>query len=60
MDLIARLADNAVPRPAARLLLAANWRPQPVLDGEPIPVTSAAQWMWLPEAWHSTPAGDAS
>ena len=53
MDLLARLADNAVPRPAARLLVAATWRPQPVLDSEPIPVTSAAQWMWLPQAWYS-------
>lgn len=54
MDLIARLADNAVPRPAARLLLVAAWRPQPVLDFEPIPVTSAAQWMWLPRQWYCT------
>jgi serine/threonine protein kinase len=53
MDLLARLADNGVPRPAARLLLAAARRPQPVLDTEPIPVTSAAQWMWLPEPWYN-------
>ena len=60
MDLIARLADNAVPRPAARLLLAPARRPAPVLDTEPIPVTSAAQWMWLPEAWYSTTVKDPS
>ncbi len=52
MDLIARLADNASRRPAARLLLVAARRAQPVLDTVPIPVT-AAQWMWLPEAWYS-------
>src|SRR5690606_32325074 len=55
MDVIARLADNAVPRPAARFLLAPAWRAQPALDKEPIPVTSTAQWMWLPEAWYATP-----
>jgi serine/threonine protein kinase len=55
MDVIARLADNAVPRPAARFLLVAAWRAQPVLDKEPIPVTSTAQWMWLPDAWYATP-----
>ena len=60
MDLIARLADNAVPRPAARLLLAPNWRPQPMLDTEPVPVTSGAQWMWLPEAWYATPGEEAA
>ena len=59
MDLVAQLADNAVPRQAARLLLVAARRPQPVLDSEPIPVTSAAQWMWLPESWYSTRAKDA-
>jgi serine/threonine protein kinase len=52
MDLIAGLADNAARRPAARLLLVAARRQQPVLDTVPIPVT-AAQWMWLPEAWYS-------
>lgn len=52
MDLIARLADNAAPRPAARLLLVAARRQQPVLDTEPIPVLPA-QWLWLPEAWYS-------
>jgi hypothetical protein len=60
MDLIARLADNAVPRPAARLLLAPARRPTPVLDSAPIPVTSAAQWTWLPEAWYSPTVKDAS
>jgi serine/threonine protein kinase len=60
MDLLARLADNAVPRPAARLLLTAAWRPQPILDTEPIPVTSASQWMWLPMEWYGIPAKDAA
>lgn len=60
MDLIARLADNAVPRPAARLLLAPARRPVPVLDTEPIPVTSAAQWMWLPEPWYRDAPKDPS
>ncbi|MFC0532818.1 BREX system serine/threonine kinase PglW [Phytohabitans kaempferiae] len=60
MDLIARLADNAVPRPAARLLLAPARRATPLLDSEPIPVTSAAQWMWLPEVWYSPATKDAS
>jgi len=60
MDLLARLADNAVPRPAARLLLAPARRPAPLLDSEPIPVTSAAQWMWLSEAWYSPTKKDAS
>jgi len=52
MDLIARLADNATRRPAARLLLVAARRQQPVLDTVPIPVLPA-QWLWLPEAWYS-------
>lgn len=56
MDLLARLADNAVPRPAARLLLAPARRPTPVLDTEPIPVISPVQWLWLPEQWYATPA----
>lgn len=56
MDLLARLADNAEPRPAARLLLAPVRRPTPLLDAEPIPVVSAAQWLWLPEQWYADAA----
>ncbi|NJC84890.1 BREX system serine/threonine kinase PglW [Planosporangium mesophilum] len=56
MDLLAQLADNAVPRPAARLLLTAARRNQPVLDHEPIPVTSPGQWLWLPDQWLDRPA----
>jgi hypothetical protein len=55
MDLLAALADNAVARPAARLLVAAARRNQPVLDGEPIPVTSPGQWLWLPDRWLNAP-----
>ncbi|MET8349017.1 BREX system serine/threonine kinase PglW [Micromonospora sp. NPDC005206] len=51
MDLLAQLADTAAPRPTARLLLAAARRNQPVLDHEPIPVTSSGQWLWLPDRW---------
>jgi serine/threonine protein kinase len=60
MDLIAGLADNSMPRPAARLLLAPARRPAPTLDSEPIPITSAAQWMWLPETWYNPTEKDAS
>lgn len=51
MDLIGRLADNARPRPAARLLLAPATGARAMLDDEPIPTTSPAQLLWLADAW---------
>ncbi|MFD0576160.1 hypothetical protein [Dactylosporangium darangshiense] len=51
MDLVASLADNGVPRPAARLLLVATRGGKQLLDEEPIPVTSTGQLTWLPDAW---------
>ncbi|WP_260729207.1 BREX system serine/threonine kinase PglW [Dactylosporangium roseum] len=51
MDLIATLADNGVPRPAARLLLVATRGGKQLLDDQPIPVTSSGQLTWLPDAW---------
>ena len=59
MGLLARLADTGVPRPAARLLLVPARRAQPVLDTEPIPVTSSSQWLWLPDAWLDTAGSQA-
>jgi hypothetical protein len=55
MGLLAELADNAVFRPAARFLLVPARRDQPVLDDEPIPVTSPGQWLWLPDRWLDMP-----
>jgi hypothetical protein len=51
MDLLGRLADNAVPRPAARLLLTPVTGSRALLDDQPIPVTSPAQLLWMPDAW---------
>jgi hypothetical protein len=52
LRVLAELADATRPRPAARLLLVAARRPDPVmLDGEQVPLTSrAAQSLWLPDA----------
>ncbi|WP_327009671.1 BREX system serine/threonine kinase PglW [Dactylosporangium sp. NBC_01737] len=51
MDLIATLADNGVPRPAARLLLVPAPGSKQLLDDQPIPVTSGSQLTWLPDVW---------
>lgn len=51
MDLLGRLADNARPRPAARLLLVPATGTKALLDDQPIPTTSPAQLLWLADAW---------
>lgn len=61
MGLLAELADQARPRPAARLLLVPARRPEPaMLDRAQIPLPSpTTQSLWLRSAWIDRAPADA-